>query len=255
MINERLPDILGESFQLVLMQEKSSIWQLSLPIKTLDNDNFEIYLRKTGKNYHLFDDGNTLWTATGLGAKSKLFKEKLALVAHINELNLDKFGELNTTCTEDNLIETVGRFIKALTQIDLFLATDPELFQVKENLYEIAKNMLSELTAGLVCKPKISFTGYSTNKYSFDFKINDLLVDALPPSGNSINSCIAKVVDIRAALSDEREQNFYPTALIDDRFVDKKDKHINGFLKKLTTIMSAYTFSQAPRLVERSSFL
>ena len=81
MINERLPDILGESFQLVLMQEKSSIWQLSLPIKTLDNDNFEIYLRKTGKNYHLFDDGNTLWTATGLGAKSKLFKEKLALVA------------------------------------------------------------------------------------------------------------------------------------------------------------------------------
>ena len=50
MMNERLPDILGESFQLVLMQEKSSIWQLSLPIKTLDNDNFEIYLRKTGKN-------------------------------------------------------------------------------------------------------------------------------------------------------------------------------------------------------------
>ena len=95
MMNERLPDILGE--------------------------NFEIYLRKTGKNYHLFDDGNTLWTATGLGAKSKLFKEKLALVAHINELNLDKFGELNATCTEDNLIETVGKFIKALNQTGLFL--------------------------------------------------------------------------------------------------------------------------------------
>lgn len=75
--------------------------------------------------------------------------------------------------------------------------------------------------------------------------------DAISSSGNSVNSCIAKVVDIRAALSDEMNRKFFPTALVDDR---NPDQNVSNMIRKIRATMPAFTFSEAPQLVERSIF-
>lgn len=224
-----------------------NIWRLDFPLKYSDGDNLEFYLEKQGDCYLIFDDGSTLWHATGLGVNSHSFVDKLKDVAKLNNITLDNYGDLTASCTTEKVQETLAGFIKTMSWVDYLLTTNEDFFQQKVSVFELAKDLLTPLTSKLICRPQKKFNGYSSTKYSFDFLLgNTTYVDALLPSGNSVNSCIAKVVDIRAALSEKENERFSPIALINDKF---DQKLVTNCAKKLGTMMPVYLFSNVEKLI------
>lgn len=113
------------------MEGDESLWRVRLPIKYVDGDDFEIYIKKVGNDFCVFDDGSALWHASGTGARTSLFYEKLSQIARLNKIELDEYGDLSLQCSKEEIPDVLLRIIKTLDWTDYVLCSDYELYRKK----------------------------------------------------------------------------------------------------------------------------
>ncbi len=153
-----------------LYSDKITKWHvISTPFTGLFNDNIEIYVKISGANITLSDDGETINNLREYGVSFSHSKQRRKILDGI----LTNYGvkmqgdELTCECNVKNFPQKKHLFLEALTTVnDMFMLSKHNVASVfKEDVEEY----LTEL--GLIFTKDFKFTGESGIDFNFDFLI------------------------------------------------------------------------------------